>query len=387
MFMILASVSGCSQEGAKSDQSAEVETSSSECAVEVDSGAWHTFAGLADRLASGQAVPRDELEAYANLPVVAKWRQSQAPNVPAATNMANWIEAAWWDQQGKTGRKKLNPDRVVLGRLYRYSQTHRAQIDALIGEFETGDLACRAYEEAATWIDPSLLPNPLKINFVPSAAEIRIFENEVFIDTSVLRAGGAPQTSRQITALLYRKFGTKIGEDPTQITGAASVAECVRLMMNEGIASFVEGTLEIEFDTEHPSLYKINIIPSDFFRKTQETVANLDLWLAPLIKDDDAMEAGGLNIARSLVGNNAIGRTGFGMAMVISARLGNERLLAVNGSVSKFLATYQEAALMNASPAPDPGERGIKLYESVPPLQNDTYEALQKIVDSYFTAE
>lgn len=381
-------VAGCGDKSAQTESNSasdQIEPTSTNCPVEVNVETWRTFADLADRLAAGQKVPRDELEAYANLPVVTKWRGSQAPHVPQASNLANWIEGAWWEEQGNVGRQKMNTNRVVLGRLYRYSQERRVEIDAMLDEFASSGLACQAYEAAISWVDQSLIPNPLILNFVPGAAEVRIFEDEVFVDTSVLRAGGARQTSRQVTALLYRKFGTLLGKNPRDVTGAASLAECVRLMMNEGIASLVEGTLSIEFDRDHPSLYKIHIIPEDFFRKAQETVRNLEKWIEPLLVSDEAMAAGGLDIARSLIGNNALGQTGLAMATVIEERLGAERLHEVNGSVPQFLAAYQQAALMNAQPVPDPGARGIKLYESVPPLPTTTYDALQAIVDEYFS--
>jgi len=381
-------MTGCgdrSQQSSQKTDRASDNVSSVDCPVEINIATWAVFADIADRLAAGQTVPRAEIDAYSILPVVTKWRGSQAPHAPQAKNLANWIEAAWWEEQGHTGRQKLSTNRVVLGRLYRYSQEHRAEIDAMLDEFQSTGLACQAYDQAVSWIDPALIPNPLIINFVPSAAEVRIFEGEVFIDTSVLRAGGPHQVSRQITALLYRKFGTLAGTNPRETTGAASVAECMRLFMNEGIAGTVESTLTIEFDSEHPSLYKIHIIPDDFFRKTQETVANLNKWLAPLIDDDEAMASGGIEVARALIGNNAFGQTGLGMTAVITGRLGEERLHQVNGSVPMFLAAFQEAALLNADPVPDPGLLGIEYFESVPPFQPAVYQGLQALVDEYFS--
>ena len=384
--MLALGLAGCAQED-KSDTAAQNNSSDKnarDCQITVNAAPWTAFAAMANQMAAGHEVPRADLEAYCEMPAVTAWRQSQAPNVPRVGNMANWIEGAWWDELGKTGKRKLNSNRVTLGRGYRYSQENSAEIDALVAEFTSGNRVCEIRDLADVWLTPANIPSPLVLNFLPAMAEVRIFEDEIFIDTSVLRAGGAEQTVQQVVTLLYRKLEAVPGDSPIEVDGEQAIAECLRVMMNEGVAGWIEQTTAVHFDRKHPSLYKVVIIPEDFFRKAQETARNLENHLPALFADPAVMNSNGESFARMLTGNNAFSQTGIAMATVIVARLGEERLLAVRRSVPDFFAAYQEAALMNTSPAPEPGAAGIELYESVPALSPAIYEPLLALVKKHF---
>ena len=354
------------------------------CRVTVNDAPWVGFLAMANRLADGQAVPRAELEGWGESPAVAVWRRSQAPNVPRAINVANWIEGAWWDELQKSGEQKRNSNRFALSRSYRYCQERGPAISALIDEFKSGPRACDVRDLAEAWLRPESLPDSLVLVFLPAMPEIRIAEGEVFVDTGVLEAGGGDQTTRQIVSLLYRNLDAVPGPSPLEVSGENTVAECVRLMMNEGVAGWIEKTTRIEFDEEHPSLYKVRIVPEDFYRKAQETIDNFNRMLPPLFTDPTAMAAQGLAFGGYLSGNNAFTQTGIAMADVIVARLGEKRLREVRRSVPDFLAAFQEAALQNAVPIPEPGALGIELYESVPPLNPAVYEPLHELLGRLF---
>ncbi|MDX2474492.1 MAG: hypothetical protein QNL91_12370 [Candidatus Krumholzibacteria bacterium] len=386
IFLIALSLAGCGQQD-KSDSAAGAggaDKTGQDCQITMNIAPWTAFADMTNRMAAGQEVPRAELEAYCELPAVTAWRQSQAPNVPRVVNMVNWIEGAWWDELGKTGKRKLNSNRVALGREYRYSQANGAEIDAMLAELATEARLCEIRNLADRWLSPGKVPTPLVLNFLPAMAEVRIFENEFIIDTGVLRAGGVDQTVQQIVTLLYRNLEAVPGDSPIEVDGEQAVAECLRVMMNEGVAGWIEQTTAIHFDRNHPSLYKVQIIPEDFFRKAQETAGNFERILPSLLADPAVMSAQGLSFARTLTGNNAFSQTGIAMATVITARLGEERLLAVRHSVPAFFAAYQEAALLNNNPAPEPGTAGIELYESVPALSAAVYEPLLELLKRQF---
>lgn len=380
--LLMLSLAACGQQeagdtGANKSSSA---AQSQDCQVTVDTQTWDVFLDMANRMAAGQAVPHSELEAYAEMPKVTAWRQSQAPNVPRVLNLANWIEGAWWDELGKTGKKKTNSNRFALGRSYRYSQSHSEHINTLLAEFTDGERACQVRALAEAWVSPQNLPPSLVLNFIPAMPEMRIFEGEVFIDTGVLQAGGGTQTVRQIASLLYRNLESPEGINPMDFAGEEAIATCLQVMMREGVAGWIEQTTQISFDPKHPSLYKVKIIPEDFHHKAQETIASFELQLPAMLADPVVMTARATDFARQLTGNNGFSQTGIAMATVIVNRLGEERLQQVRLSVPDFVAAYQEAALLNPTPLPMPGALGTELYETVPPLSPELFAPLHDLL-------
>ncbi len=365
----------------------ETVSETGDCGIKVNIKPWVTFKDMAARMAAGQSVPRAELEDYGLMPAVAAWRQSLAPNSPRVGTLANWLESTWRDELGLQGKQKLNFDRITMSKNFLYAYGHRAQIDELLAEFISGDKPCVAGDLIEFWLSPENIPAPLVLNILPAMAEIRIFENEIFIDTGALQASGADQTVRHIVALLYRNLESLPGTTPLKVEGEQAVAECLRVMMNEGVAGWIEQTTQITFDREHHSLHKVHIVPEDFYRKAQQTVELFEESLPDLLADSTVMADRGLGFARGLAGANSFTKMGIAMADVIASRLGEERLRQVRNSVPDFLAAYQTAALLNDTPIPEPGTAGIKLYESVPPLDPKVYEPLHALVTRYFRSD
>jgi hypothetical protein len=103
-----------------------------------------------------------------------------------------------------------------------------------------------------------------------------------------------------------------------------------------------------------------------------------------MLADESLLEKNGRELARTLVAMSAYGQTGYGMAAVIAARLGEDRLREVSRSVPAFLAAYQESAVLNPVPAPVPGARGVELWQTVPPLDPEVYSALYTLLVEAF---
>jgi len=56
----------------------------------------------------------------------------------------------------------------------------------------------------------------------------------------------------------------------------------------------------------------------------------------------------------------------------------------VRNSPPEFIAAYQEAALSNPDPAPIPGDPGVDLADTVPPLQPEIFAKLHAfLVQAY----
>jgi hypothetical protein len=372
-------VCGCSRQtehSAAQETAKTAETATRTCPVVCDSGPWTAFRSLADRLAAGMDVPRPELAAYTQLPQVGAWCRSLETSAPTASNVANWLEGAWWAEQGHQGDQKANRMRASMGALFRYAQTRGERIDSLVAEFVGGGRDCMMYELAEFWLDPDTIPSPLVLVFLPGSDEIRLFEGKVYVDAGVLAAGGSDQTARQVASLLYRSLAATPGTNPIEATGEQAVGQCLRVLKNEGIAGWIEQITAVAFDADHPTLSRVHIVPEDFYRKAQRTITGFSERLPAMLEDPAVMAQEGQSFARSLAASNAFTQTGIAMADVIASRLGVERLRAVRDSVPGFLAAYQEAALANARPLPEPGTAGISLYESVPALEPETFELL-----------
>ncbi len=387
LSILLLGAAGCGQKADTDAASGQAATTSThaDCGLVVNAKPWVAFLDMANRMAAGQEVPRAELEAYGQMPAVDAWRRSLTPNVPRVAALANWLEGAWWEKLGRTGKHKVVADGRSMGRSFLYSHQHQTQIDELIAAFNSDEYACRVRDLNALWISPDNISSPLVLNILPTMAEVRIFENEIFIDTGVLQAGSKEQTVRLITSLLYRNLEAVPGKPPLESTGEQAIAECLRVMMNEGMAALIEQTLNLEFDPRHHTLHKIQMVPEDYYRKAQYTLGLFAEQLPVMFADDAVMAARGGTFARTLAAGSSFTQTGLAMASVIKARLGLDRLRQVRSSVPDFLAAYQEAALLNNTPCPEPGTTGTKLYETVPPLDPALFSSLHAMLQRHFT--
>lgn len=384
LAVLIVCVPACSEEaGTEGKPSAKSANQSSDCSLTTDTSAWTTFKEIADRIATGEDVTKEQLDAFGDQPTVALWRNSLQPGVPSALRVGNWLEGTFWEELGRTGKQKLSSNRVIFVRSYRFSVDNRTIIDERLAEL-TGPRKCDIAELTNYWIEPGLLPQPLAIHFLPAKAEIRIFEGSLLVDTGVVGAVSVDQVIRNMAALLYRKYQAVPGPNPMEVEGDEALANAFRVLMNEGLIGWIEQAVTLEFDSGHPVLYKVKIIPEDFFLKTQETIDLMNRRLPSMLDDEAVMAEEGQPLAGYLAGMNAYGSTGYGMSAVIAARLGEERLHEVGCSVPAFLAAYQEAASANPVPAPIPGAPDTELFLTVPPLDPDIFTKLHAMLTRVF---
>ncbi|MCK9995152.1 MAG: hypothetical protein KAH56_02595 [Candidatus Krumholzibacteria bacterium] len=386
MFLIglIMTAAACSRDaGTDGNSSAESADQSSPCALTTDTSAWVAFEKLADRVGSGTNVSKEELDAFGDLPTVTLWRNSLGAPIPSANRVGNWLESTFWDELGREGNQKKGADRAIFTRSYRYSLDNRDRINKRLAEL-TGPRKCDIDEMARFWVESDLLPATLDIHFLPAKTEIRIFEGSLLVDTGVVGAGNSDQVIRHMAALLYRKYQTIPGPNPIDLEGEEAVAHCFRVMMNEGITGWIEQTVAFEFDSSHPVLYKVKIIPEDFFLKAQQAIDIMNGHLGPMLDDEATMVEKGQNFAIHLAGMNALSHTGFSMSAVIAAHLGPERLRDAGRSIPAFLAAYQEAALANPVPAPVPGAPNVELFNTVPPLDPEIFTKLETMLTRVF---
>lgn len=373
-------IGACAPENKTPDKAASTgPTDQGNCPVVIDTSAWTAFQDLTERLHTGSTVTDEDFLAFGDLPTVVLWRESLQPRSPSAYKLANWLEGAFWTELGREGKRTPKPDREGVSHSYLYSYDNRDLIDQRLAEL-SGAKLCQLDSLARYWIDPEKMPDPVTLHFLPAKAEIRIAEGSLFVDTGVVAAETTGQLIRQTAALLYRKYGSVPGSNPTTLTGEDAIAASFLVFMNEGITGWIEKTLDLEFAPSHPRLSSVKIIPEEFFLKAQETVEMLNSNLGPILADESEMAAKGSAFARHLVGMNALGMTGYAMTAVIAGHLGEERLKEVRHSVPAFIAAYQEAALQNPDPAPMPGSLGVDLITTVPALEPDIFAELHSLL-------
>jgi hypothetical protein len=384
LIALVLTATACSRDaGTDGEPSKQSKNQSSDCALTTDTSAWVAFQAIADRIAAGENVPKEDLDAFGDLPSVTLWRNSLAPGVPTAQHIGNWLEGTFWEELGREGKQKMSDDRAIFMRSYRYSLDNRDLINQRLAEL-TGPRKCDIDAMARLWIEDDKLPENLAIHFLPAKTEIRIFEGSLLVDTGVVGAGRPDQVIRHMAALLYRKYQAVPGTSPIELEGEEAVAHSFRVLMNEGVTGWIEQTTAFQFDSNHPELYKVQIIPENFFMKAREAIDAMNLHLGSMLDDETTMADKGVDFARHLAGMNAYSHTGYGMSAVISARLGQERLRDAGRSVPAFLAAYQEAALANPVPAPVPGEPGVDLYLTVPPLDPEIFTKLEAMLTRVF---
>lgn len=383
--LLLLTVTACSQDGATGNKTASDEDGqSTDCKVTSDASAWSAFKELADRIAAKQPVSSEDLKAYGIQPSVTVWRNSFEPNIPPALRVGNWLEATFWDELGREGKQKLNPNRATFMRSYRYSLENRNLIDEYLAEL-TGPRKCEVADLAGFWIEPDRWPEEVTIHFLPARPEIRIFDGSLLVDTGLVGAAPPAQVIRSMAGLLYRKYQFIEGPNPIEVEGEEAVANMFRVMMNEGLASWIEMTPTLEFDPRHWKLSQFKVFPEQYFNKTQNAISLMNDHLGSMFADHDVMVAKGQALATQLGASNLISQVGYGMAAVVAARFGEEYLRDAGRSVPAFLTAYQEAASQNADPVPVPGDLGVELFETVPPLQPEIFTKLQALLISYFS--
>lgn len=329
-------------------------------------------------------MPAADLEAYGNLPTIAVWRESMAPGSPQAFKVGNWVEGAFWDLLDTDRPQKKSGDLRAFGTAMRFSYDHRGAIDALLAEYRDEGHACKVYELAEKWIDAGRMPENFVIQFLPGKPELRSHHGSLIADTSLLLAGGSDQLDRQLVGILYRDRQALDGANPLEVEGEESVAQAIRIMMNEGVAAWIDDMPHTHFNNLHPRLRKVSFVPENIYRVGIRGIKIYNSNLPEMLADEAVMAERGQQLARAITGAGALTQGGYCMAAAIASRLGEEKLQAVRLSPADFLAAFQEAALMNSLPLPEPGAVGTQLHETMPAFDGEVYPGLLKIVEKHF---
>jgi len=106
----------------------------------------------------------------------------------------------------------------------------------------------------------------------------------------------------------------------------------------------------------------------------------MERHIPDFINSDTDLQAKGQDFVRTIAAAQLFTKGGYAMAATIAEHLGEDRLVQVKGSVSGFVSSYQEAALLNPTPLPRPGQPGVKNFQTMPPLSPEVFQWLMNIL-------
>lgn len=385
LVLPLLMVVGCGGESdSQSRNTSQHPADAPDCAVVVDISGWEAFENLGERCLAGEDIPESEFLAFGEHPVISLWRQSMTERVPSASKVGHWAEGAFWDEIGKGRPLKRNADRNSFGKSMRFSFDHRDEINPMLQRFIDEGHQCRVETLVRKWFDPENIPEPLAIRFVAAKPELRSHHGKLVADTGLLLAGGPEQLSRQLVSILYRDRQAMQGPNPLELEGQAAVAQVFRIMMNEGVAAWIDDMPNTHFSAVHPRLGKVAFVPESVYTIGIRAMDIFNSNLPRMLNSSEAMDSSGQDLARAITGAGAFTQGGYCMSETIVHHLGEDRLLQVKSSPLAFVQAYQEAALRNTLPLPIPGEQGRELPESMPALSNEVYEGIVQILGEEF---
>ncbi|MCP4292038.1 MAG: hypothetical protein GY780_09435 [bacterium] len=383
IFFILSA--GCTNNNeAKDDDQASVPVPTQKtCGIQVDDSPWQVFSEFAERRNSGQNVPRDDLQVFADLPAISQWKESMEGQL-ASVRIVNWLDTTINTTPTASPKNKVTKNLRSFSKSYQYSLEHYQDVTRLIEKFEAGPHRCNFMEKVRFWVTPDLIPNSLTLVFLPSKPEIRILEDHLFVDTGVLHAGNMKQLENQLTGIFYRSRMMLWGSPPTAEEGHLAVSHSLRTMMNEGIVGCIENRPQTYFSPGHPKLGKVNIIEDQVFEYGSRAISLMNHHLVEMLANDEVMLKKGRELAKTLIASNSLNQGGYAMSATIVGHLGEQRLSTTSGSPALWLAAYQEAALKNPQPAPNALDVIDRLYLTMPPFTPEVYEGLLQMLKDDF---
>ncbi len=357
--------SGESARGPAGGEAAASRLVSDRCALTVDRSAVDQFYRLADRVAAGEVVSLEEMGQVVSAPVWEHWRRSYHPERVPASRVARALFIALRDQDELPPRLRDKPYRVDLVRNYEVALDHRERILPFMEAFIADEVACGVAPYLDGWLPRAVLADTLHLEFVVGQPEIRLYEDRFLVDPGMAWAAGREQMVRFLASTLYRDRAVIEGTDPDRAAGPQIALECLRVVHNEAIPAYLDRVAEIAFDGRHPLLASRGAVPERFGDQAMRTLESLDTMLTRLRGWQDADDAQWEQVLRLFIGSQSWRPTGWYMARVIAAELGEPRLQEVAGSVAGFWTAYARAAARTpGEPTEPPGTVGALLQQA-----------------------
>ncbi len=380
-------MAGCNKDGNNQSQSPskEKETDSENCGISVDTSAWLAFAEISRRATDPEPAGLEAYQEYSDLPIIAKWCEGFGNDFPTSY-LVNWLDFTF-DKDFKYNRKKkYNSYQVDYSMSYKYTIEHLDEVEPRLSSFVNDGYLCRLAEKTNFWLYPQALSDSFTVVFLPTKPEIRTFENYSFVDTGVLVAGRNEQLVDHLAANIFRNRVMLFSDNPLRMEGRQALAHLFRASMREGVPSYIGNKLETMFARNHRTLGKVNMVPERFFGSGRKTIEMINNNLPKMLEDEQLLNQKGRDFVKALITSGAISFTGYCMSTTIVDRFSEEKLRDTIGLPAAWLKAYQEAALMNPSPTPQPGEVINEWSKSMPPFEDVAYQGLLEILEETFPA-
>ena len=362
-----------------SAEGASERTVASGCPVVVTTSAYAAFLDLAQDLKSAGTFGDAAAGHLAAHPVYARWVRSFESLEITAHTLDSWVARAI------LGRGYELPDqqRVPFPGTYasmEYDFDRVGEITAVLDRFNAAETGCRALDLLDGFVRPGRLPDTLRVDFLAGNVEIRRFENHAMVDAGLALTLGQTQLAHLLASVLYQDIEFIPGSHPKDTSGAAAVYNTWRIVLNGGIAAWLEDLPNLYFGNDHPRLKNASPVPEPIFERAARTLADLDPMVTRLLTDPESLARDATELNRYLIGSQAYQAVGLAMVTLIERRLGVARLQQSCHAVSDFLDAYQEAAALNPESPTGPRGRVAFHLESLRPLSPQTYPALRQLV-------
>ncbi|MHB8079979.1 MAG: DUF5700 domain-containing putative Zn-dependent protease [Candidatus Krumholzibacteriia bacterium] len=333
------------------------------CAVRVDPTAFTACEELTARLAHGDRVADEAFTRLWALPAYAALFNATDPrlvNAGILTNVTRYVYAGAaaataprGDPARRNPRVATGPKRKDLVDAFSWARDHRAALDSLVQVAATTPLLCGVLPSLTGYVHPDRLPDSLRVIFLIAGPDVRWTGSRMLVDAGVAAAAGPARLPRLLAAQLYRALVAGDAPEPTAAGGgAAALVATFAKLRREGVAGWIEGFPEVEFAAGHPLLGQSEAERRDWHRLAVGSLKGMQEMMPALLADPAVLAAQGTVVDDLLRVNTTYRATGFAMAALIAARLGEPRLqAAARGTPADFLAAYQEAATRAAGPS------------------------------------
>ncbi len=368
---LVIATGGCGGSGSEVPSQTGVHTASG-CPANVTTTGSDAFVAAADRAAAGDVMSPDDLQALVERPVWTLWRRSYEPEIASPEAAALTVFAGLRGLQALSPAQTVKVTRRDLMSCYAFDMQKRVAITKFLTAYVRDDASCAVWSLMRQWIQPTNLPDTLRIDFLPMKAEIRRYEGHFLVDPGLAIVSGRDQLTHMLTSVLYRAVEAVPGPRGDAVEGPDAVAQTFRVLRNEGVAAYIDDLPHLFFGREHPLLRNAAPVPEDICDQATRSLVYVDDALAHILAADEPAPDY-RPVFRYFIGAQSWQPTGWFMAAVIRDRQNEARLQQASRTVADFVDAYQTAALAESPSPPAPHGTAAYTVQHAPAFAPDVY--------------
>ena len=355
------------------------------CPLELDLSVVQAFEDLGARMAGGEAVPPEDTAALFAMPGYTLFLKSGGESELNAQVFDNVLRHVFQDSTAAAGKGAgghvRSPKRQDLVESFTYLRDHREELQRFLAQYRNTQAGCQVFELLKGFIPAEKMPQHITLVFLPLKPEIRYLDEQLLVDMGLALAAGPEQLGHIMASVLYRDIQAPDTPKPSDLSGLAAMRATFEYLAFQGVAAYLESFGELTFDPGHPQLANPPLLRREAITSCPRVMENMDKYLRIVLDDEQQMREQGKVIDDLLRGGSSYEATGYPMAMLITARLGEARLQQTVGDPRAFLEAYQEAALMKRIVASGPIPEGFPAeLELLPPFPDDLFPRLLAIL-------